>query len=301
MASFGLLKVRDIIDILDGDIVFGNIVIDNNEIKISLPYLTKSDICSVAIAFGYDHLDDYHMSGISRWCVFQYLLNCCEDDKRIDELVLYLFSLDKFRKKLFNIEQNRVEEIRKKCINAAIVGINKILYFSRAKLVCEGNNLYIYDLDAEVVVECPKIKVLSTEYINEIRNKALKDFDNKDYDGVVTKSRTLIEEVLIKMIEYQKIEPPTSGKINDLYKIIKENYNLKQSPQLDPRINDLLSGINKIISSISEMRNVNSDSHGAGSRRIKISEHHTRLILNSAITCAEFFVSVYLNTISKQE
>ena len=48
----------------------------------------------------------------------------------------------------------------------------------------------------------------------------------------------------------------------------------------------------KIIDAIAEMRNKQSDAHGVGKRRINISEHHARLFLNSAMTLADFILSV---------
>ena len=65
---------------------------------------------------------------------------------------------------------------------------------------------------------------------------------------------------------------------------------------LDRRINILLSGLEKIISAIAEMRNKESDSHGVGSKRIGIADYHARLFVNSAIAMADFILSVYLNT-----
>ena len=64
---------------------------------------------------------------------------------------------------------------------------------------------------------------------------------------------------------------------------------------MDRRINGLLSGLEKIISSIAEMRNKGSDSHGVGANRINIGEHHARLFVNSAITMADFILSVEKN------
>jgi hypothetical protein len=61
---------------------------------------------------------------------------------------------------------------------------------------------------------------------------------------------------------------------------------------MDKRINELLSGLEKIIDAIAEMRNKNSDAHGVGQKRINISEHHARLFVNSAMTMADFILSV---------
>ena len=50
--------------------------------------------------------------------------------------------------------------------------------------------------------------------------------------------------------------------------------------------------LNKIIDSISQMRNNSSDSHGVGNKRINIADYHARLYVNAAIMTAEFILSV---------
>ena len=61
---------------------------------------------------------------------------------------------------------------------------------------------------------------------------------------------------------------------------------------MDTRINKLLSGLENIVQSLSEMRNNGSDSHGLGSKRINIDSYHARLCVNSASIMAEFILSI---------
>ena len=67
---------------------------------------------------------------------------------------------------------------------------------------------------------------------------------------------------------------------------------MHQNKDIDKRINMLLSGLEKIITSISQMRNKESDAHGVGSKRINISEHHARLLLNASILMSDFILAV---------
>ncbi|MEG1726191.1 MAG: abortive infection family protein [Anaerovoracaceae bacterium] len=46
------------------------------------------------------------------------------------------------------------------------------------------------------------------------------------------------------------------------------------------------------MSAIVEMRNKDSDAHGVDANRITIDEHHARLFVNSAMTMADFILSV---------
>ena len=76
---------------------------------------------------------------------------------------------------------------------------------------------------------------------------------------------------------------------------------MHQDKDNDVRINTLLSGFEKILTSISEMRNNVSDSHGVGQKRLSIKDYHARLYVNSAITMAEFILSVKNNALGEND
>ena len=94
------------------------------------------------------------------------------------------------------------------------------------------------------------------------------------------------------VIEKKGETPSSSGDIGTLYKQVKDLYNMHGDKNFDKRINMLLSGLEKIVSAISEMRNKDSDAHGVGAKRIGIDEHHARLIVNASMTMADFILSV---------
>ena len=146
-----------------------------------------------------------------------------------------------------------------------------------------------------VLVEIPAIKTVSRDYIINISDRALRDIDNTNFDSALTKSRTLLEEVFCFAIEAQNQIPTESGDIVKLYKQVKELYNMHQDSDTDKRINELLSGLDKIINSISQMRNKSNDAHGVGKKRISIKNYHARLFVNSAMTIADFIIAVVEN------
>lgn len=146
-----------------------------------------------------------------------------------------------------------------------------------------------------VLVETPTLKSINRQYIIDLSARAIRDVENGEYDSAITKSRTLLEEVFFKAIEEKGEIPSESGDINKLYNQVKQLYSMHQTKEYDKRINSLLSGLEKILSAIAEMRNKSSDSHGVGAKRVQISEHHARLFVNSAMTMADFILSVSLN------
>ena len=116
----------------------------------------------------------------------------------------------------------------------------------------------------------PAIRKVDDAYIREISDRAQKDIENADYDSALTKARTLLEEVFCHVIEKQGEKPGKTGEIRNLYNQVKNLYSMHQDSETDRRINGLLSGLEKILTAITEMRNGSSDAHGVGSRRINI-------------------------------
>ena len=143
-----------------------------------------------------------------------------------------------------------------------------------------------------VKISTPAITCVNRDYIKDISIRAMQDIDNQIYDSALTKSRTLLEEVFCYVIEQTGDIPSDKGDIGKLYKQVKDLYNMHTDSNMDKRINTLLSGLEIIVSSIAEMRNKASDSHGIGANRITIADHHARLYVNSAMTMADFILSV---------
>ena len=151
-----------------------------------------------------------------------------------------------------------------------------------------------------VSIEAPSIKLIDHSYIVSLSERAMQDVADGNFDSAITKSRTLLEEVFCYVIEKKGETPSESGDIGKLYSQVKSLYNMHQNKDMDKRINGLLSGLEKIMSSIAEMRNKGSDSHGVGTKRINIEEHHARLFVNSAMTMSDFVLSVSKNIKHKE-
>lgn len=155
-----------------------------------------------------------------------------------------------------------------------------------------GDQFIIKKIGTSVKVAAPTIKTIDRDYIVKLSERAMQDVIEKNYDSAITKSRTLLEEVFCYVIEKKAETPSDSGDISKLYNQVKQLYNMHQDKDMDKRINGLLSGLEKILSAIAEMRNKDSDSHGVGAKRINIAEHHARLFVNSAMTMADFILAV---------
>ena len=287
-SDFELLKNKEILAILDGDTEFGT----QDGIKISMPYLSGSDLCDLSTRFGYPREYSWNGGGVSRWVYLKDTISHCIKNNTIQNLLCYMFDKARFQEHLRTVHRDKIDYWYENICTTVLSEINKILYFSNKELVITGNNFYIKDIGQELTIETPALKIIDRDYIRGLYDRASKDIDEGNYDSAITKCRTLIEEVFIYAVDKAGGTATDSGDIQKLYNQVKDSYNMHTNKDMDLRIKTLLSGLNKIISAIAELRNENSDSHGVGNKRYAIEEHHARLVLNSASTLAEFFLAV---------
>lgn len=293
-SKFELLREKSIIAILDGDTDFGPLKISGEEstIKVSMPYLSGPTLCDISNRFGLPVSYGWNGGVQSRWVYMDDLLAYCIQNGRESDLLSFLFSKGQFVEKLRGQTPETIEYAYTYIVRAVIDQINGILYFGGNELIQIGTSFDIRKIGTTVSVTAPSVKAIDRRYIADISERAMKDVLDGNYDSAITKSRTLLEEVFCYVIEKKGETPSESGDIGRLYNQVKQLYNMHQNKDMDKRINGLLSGLEKILSAIAEMRNKVSDSHGVGSKRINISDHHARLFVNSAMTMADFVLAV---------
>ena len=292
--NFGLLRTKTIIAILDGDTDFGEFEVESSDdtIKLSLPYLNGPDLCEISTNFGLPVAYKWSGGAKSRWEYLDDLLKFCIDNNRGSDLLAFLFSKEQFANKLSGCTPKDIDYAHDKIISTIIDQINGVLYFSGFELVIVDGRFFINKKGETVKIVAPSVKKIDRSYIVGLSDRAMKDVTDGFFDSAITKSRTLLEEVFCYVIEKKGEQPSESGDIGKLYNQVKTLYNMHQNKDIDKRINGLLSGLEKILTAISEMRNKDSDSHGVGARRINIAEHHARLFVNSSMTMADFVLSV---------
>lgn len=296
VSNYELLRAKPILTILDGDTKFGEIQISPTKtINNALPYLSGPMLCEISTKFGLPVNYSRNGGAQSRWVYLDDLFVHCIRNNRASDLLNFLFSKEQFIHVFRGCTADQIDSAYQTIISTAIGRINGELYFGGHELIQMGNRFVVQKIGATVTVEAPSVKTIDRDYIVSLSGRAMKDVSEGNYDSAITKCRTLLEEVFFYVIEKKNETPSTSGDIGKLYGQVKTLYHMHQDKNLDKRINGLLSGLEKILSAISDMRNKGSDAHGAGSSRIKIDEHHARLFVNSAMTMADFVLSVSEN------
>ena len=286
--DFSLLINRRIIDILIGDVkVYGDY---------ALPYMSGPDLCQLCTTFGLPKKYVWAGGNQSRWEYMQELLSKLHPEGRISDLLLYLFQLSRFDKLTSLADPQKVKDTYNAIIANSLKSINAQLLIAGKELRLVNNKFVMAEIGEEITFEAPKVKIINSQYIRELPERIKGDIDNKDYDSVITKSRTLLEEVLIYIIERRTFERyKSNGDLNKIYQDATELLNMRQRSEWDKRVNEMLGGLHKLVSAISSMRNMNSDAHGAGSGRISIKQREALLVANSAMIMSEYWLSVFEN------
>lgn len=256
-----------------------------NNVAYGMPYYTATDLCGVCRLFGVSG----NLVG-SRWTIVESLFLHAIAENRMDDVLSYFFALERFTALRELNDMNEIEYVHAGIVNSAIIHINTIIKLSRKELVEINHRYCIIDTGRNNIIDSPKIESLNLSYIQDLQIRCKNDFIERNYDSVITKSRTLIEEVLIHILEEANVSPSESGQIGTLYNQVKDVRNMHQCSKYDKRVNGLLSGLEKIVSNIGDMRNINSDAHGVGRNRININEKEARLVMNAAISFCEYIL-----------
>lgn len=286
--DFSLLIDKDIIYILIGDVkVYGSY---------TLPYLKGPALCNLCTQFGLKRTYEWGGTNSSRWVYMYDLLEYLNKQGRVGDLLSYLMEMSRFTELNSLGDLEKVKETYKEIVESAIRLINSHLLIARKEVRIVHNKFVMATIGEEISFDTPKVKVINSQYIKELPDRIKDDLANKDYDSVITKSRTLLEEVLIHIIEKMTFERyKSNGNLIKIYQDATELLNMRQKSEWDKRVNELLGGLHKIVSAISSMRDMNSDAHGAGSSRLNINKREAILVANSSMMLAEYWLSVFEN------
>ncbi|MHC3378033.1 abortive infection family protein [Ligilactobacillus equi] len=301
---FNLIVQRELISVLDGDTDFGlievddtSIFFDKRKINIQLPKLSGPKICEIGKLYGFPmNYDGEHTR-------YQYMYNLLKygiQNSKIQTVLSYFFSDTNFEgyEILNGISNDQFNDFCKEARNSALRKINGLLSIGNYKLDFNGKTIQIISTKESIDVSVPQIKIVGQERIRELMQRGEKNIETGDYDSTLTQARTILEETFRYILERKSITLKENLGINELYKEVKKNYNMIQKNINDKRVKKLLSGLETIVQSVSELRNKESDSHGQGSRRLGIKDYHARLVLNSAVTMSEFLLSVSDNALN---
>lgn len=196
-SPYKLLKTKEIIAILDGDTKYGKYEFENGtSVRIAMPYLSGTDICSMANVFGFPMT----YSNMSRWQYFDDLMDYCLTKNKFSNLLAYLFEKERFSKILSGRSPIEIKAAYEHIINTVIDKINGILYFGGNELAIVGKKFLVKPIGSKVTVQAAQIKTIDREY---------------------------------NVIEKKGDIPSDSGDMAKLFKQVKDLYNMHANRNVD--------------------------------------------------------------------
>lgn len=284
--EFNALKRKEIYSIFDGDRrdLLKNVY---NEFEFGLPYMTADNLAQLCNDF------DAIIPGGSRWYYVEAVFDKAIKDGRCNDLLNFFFDRSRFTQLIFIEDLEEIDRVYKEICREAISAINHELRLGNKQLLFSEGRWHVVEAGQCPTIDTPEIDKFSLQYVQDLRKRCEENFASGTYDSVVTKSRTMLEELLIHILEDNQKTHSQNGDLIQYYNAVKSLYGMRQQANYDQRINSLLNGLEKIVQSIAELRNTQSDAHGAGSGRISIKEREARLIMNSSMVLCEYLISVH--------
>lgn len=281
--QFKVLQKKEVYDFLSGSSPFRII---HNGTEYGMPHCTGGDLIGICSDFGYTGFVTS-----PRWAIVEGLLNFAIEQGRCDELLRFFFSQERFDN-LRNLEKKEIDPVYQALCSEGINYLNYCIMMTKKELSCYKGHFYIVDVGQAPEIETPVLHKFDVPYVRELQERCREDFLTGQYDSVITKSRTMMEEIIVQILDENGHADYPKGKIIDQYNIVKSIYGLQQSGDRDARVNMLVNALERIVQSISDLRNANSDAHGVGRRRYRIRDYEARLVMNSAITFCEYILAV---------
>ncbi|WP_415591807.1 abortive infection family protein [Liquorilactobacillus ghanensis] len=289
--DYVLVNQRPIIDLLIEGEVF--------------QYLSGSDIQSLGKKFGVTDV------GGSRWFMLETIFSQLHVKGMTEKFLKYFFfdmningvAKEVIRDNTFNHPKyDEIAEITEESQgnNRAVAKflrqkllekVNLELSVSDKKLIAVNNEIKIVDYDSEPEIIASTTEIINNEYINDLLEKSMKSLIEEDFDSVVTKSRTLMESVFIQILHENNVPFKENGNIGQYRTSVNKTLNIKPDSNWNKDVLNMITGLNKIIDSISNMRNNNSDAHGS-SNRVRINSSEAELILNTAVNVSKYYLEV---------
>lgn len=287
---------KEVMELLIGDLPIKDGLYTN---LYKMPYMKGTDIEDFAEQLGISNEEFAEKEiGQSRWQMMNDVTKYSIKNNIMNDFFKNLINKKRFQ---YLAKQDHIETFNSplliyfEIINGLFEKINSILSFCDCHIEYNlDTNIYNISKDAEQVeVMTEAIKDINKSYINRIVKEIENTIRIHDYNSATTKSRTIIEETLIYGLRKRNIQIEANGNINKLFNQFKEVYDIKTGKELDKRVNTINSSLWKIIESIANLRNDNSDSHGVGDdKRFILEERHIRLLANSSIIITNYLLEL---------
>lgn len=161
--------------------------------------------------------------------------------------------------------------------------------------------LDILEESKNIIIDISDVNVgaVNSAYVNTTWEKAVLRIE-KDPEGAITSSRTLLETVLKCLAENLEITIDKSD-LTKMYKEVSKKLNLSPDQHSEQVFKKILQGCVSSVDGLASLRNSYGDCHGKGQKCYTPSKRHARLAVNLAGSMAMFLIDTYeFNLLNKK-
>jgi hypothetical protein len=122
-----------------------------------------------------------------------------------------------------------------------------------------------------------------------------------DPDIAIASASSTLESICKSVCDFFNESYPAVESMQPLIHKAYKLLNLSPDQHADEQIKKILGGLNSVATGIGTLRTKNSAAHGHGTKKIKLSQRHARLVINGCATIGIFILETYYdNFLTKQ-
>jgi hypothetical protein len=138
-----------------------------------------------------------------------------------------------------------------------------------------------------------KLMVFNSEHVLGYWKTAI-ERKEKDPEGAITLSRTLMESVLKHILEERGVSYKANADLHEIYKAVTNELNLSPEQHDITLFKQILGGCSSIVSGLGNLRNNHGDAHGKGKvTYYKPSSRHAELAVNLSGSMCLFLIQTF--------
>lgn len=290
--AYKLLEQNDIVSTLINGRIYPELSSkDIDSLFVKFEITRNSNIKSKTQKF-LDLLKKLRNSGNSYKFLNYYLLN--KDLSKVNNIFASKVIKDVDETDLIVKEENGDRDvfINKALKEKMLVALNNILKTSECQITIKNNSVFMSKTNDFNVMELPlEYDEKGLASLSNIVEKANSSMRNGDYESVITKSRTLIEETLLTVAKKYDNPLKENGNINFYKKEVNKMLHLNDFEPYNVLAKDVLDKISSAVISIGKIRSTNSDSHGTLNKET-VTKTFARFILISSIAVSDFYLNL---------
>lgn len=168
--------------------------------------------------------------------------------------------------------------------------INSLIKYDGFALLKSGNVYKVADIQGNFI-KPETSSTIGHEFVAEQIEKCQHKISSDDFNGAITNARTLVEAILIHVIEViEKQEVKNDGNVLNLWSRAKKALKIDlKKDEVPDFVFQIISGLDTSLNGLAALSNNAGDRHA---NKFKTKRHHAKLSVNLAMTLSDFLVDV---------